>query len=123
MRSLVAKAEKTATMETFEQKLLLSGTHYSTLGAIMVSLGIIGVNGTRNGHRMDLSLLLSYSGWIERVTPRSQSVHISRIIETFTLSSCSNSNPVAISRKVWREACMENLNGPCVPREVEPDGH
>lgn len=89
----------------------------------MVSLGIIGVNGTRNGHRLDLSLLLSYSGRIERVTPRSQSVHISRIIETFTLSSCSNSNPVTISRKVWREACMENLNGLCVPREVEPDGH
>ncbi|KAB8208997.1 hypothetical protein BDV34DRAFT_189066 [Aspergillus parasiticus] len=96
-KSPVTRVEKTATMETSEQKLLLSGTHDSTLGAIMVSLGIIGVNRARKWPPYDLSLLLSYSGRIERVIPRSQSVHISRIIETFTLSSCSNSNPVSIS--------------------------
>ncbi|KAE8344703.1 hypothetical protein BDV24DRAFT_127023 [Aspergillus arachidicola] len=46
-KSPVTRVEKTATMETAEQKLLLSGTHDSTLGAIMVSLGIIGVSRAR----------------------------------------------------------------------------
>ena len=48
-RALWLKAERSATMETLEQKLFFDVTHYSSLGAIMASQGVIGVNGTRNG--------------------------------------------------------------------------